>query len=263
MPRLNHPVARIAVALVAPLLSFGCDRPDNEPARRSAPAPAVAPAAKKTFLPAPEPILTREGMIIAALRAATAASLGIDDSKNQSELKGRRFEVRIRFGCAGEESTGGKWSYDEKEGVLRTRAQADLAADKLKQSDLIDGAQEGAVGFTLRRPWMLVDGCPNPAFAPMADGPAIAIAQIFTDSDSRVQRPPDSYEAVAKLDPDQLPRDGLNLVVAGRLEALADGRPIHCAGADGPPACIISTKIDRVAIEDPLRKVELAEWTAS
>ncbi|MDQ3078510.1 MAG: hypothetical protein M3R03_00725 [Pseudomonadota bacterium] len=146
--------------------------------------------------------------------------------------------------------------------MLRARIKSDLDDNILKAGGLADGSYEGAVGFTLRRPWMLADGCPDPGFAAMSEGPTIALAQLFTSSDSRVQRPKNSYEAVSQIVPDQLPTQGLSLVVSGRLKPLADERVIRCAAIDGPPFCIISSVIDRVAI-DPVRDATLAEWGGS
>jgi hypothetical protein len=69
---------------------------------------------------------------------------------------------------------------------------------------------------------------------------------------------------VTPLKPQEVPAQGLSLVISGRLKALPDGRAIHCSAAAGQPACIISTLIDRVAIEDPARNgVVLGEWGAS
>ncbi len=245
------------------LLASGCAPSDNEqPPQRSPTAAEVV--SKPESLPTPETPLDREGIILAAMRAATSAALGEDDAATQAELKGRRFEVRISFGCsASDVQANGGWTHDPAKGVLRARVRADVDSDILKASDLVAGGYEGALGFTLRRPWMLSDGCPDPSFAAMADGPAIAIAQLFTASDSRVQRPKASYEAVAQATTEELPTKGLNLILSGRLEPLADGRAIRCAASDGPPACIISSVIDRVAIEDPIRKATLAEFGSS
>jgi hypothetical protein len=246
----------------ASLFAFGCTPSDNEqPPQRTTAAAEAARKPEPAPLPLPQTSLDREDVILAALGAATAAALGEDDSAAQAELKGRRFEVRIRFGCYGSDKLASSgWSHDAAKGVLRARVGADINSDILKASDLNDGTYEGAVGFTLRRPWMLVEGCPDPRFMSMADGPAIAIAQLFTPSDSRVERPEASYEAVAQVTPTQLPIKGLNLVLSGRLKPLTDGRAIRCAASDGPPACIISSIIDRVAIEDPVRKVTLAAF---
>lgn len=256
------PVSHLWVA-GALLLASACTPPDNEqPPQRSPAAPEVT--SKPEPLSAPETPLDREGMILAALRAATAAALGEDDAAAQAKLKGRRFEVRIRFGCSpGDAEANGDWTHDAAKGVLRARIRADVDSDTKEAGDLGDDAYEGAVGFTLRRPWMLADGCPDPAFAAMADGPAITITQLFTTSDSRVQRPEASYEAVTRLTPEELPVKGLNLILSGRLEPLADGRAIRCSANDGPPSCMISSIIDRVAIEDPARNIVLAQFGGS
>lgn len=261
------PIPHLLLA-AASLLAFGCSPPDNEqPPQRSPAAAEVARAPEP--LPVPETPLDREGVILAALRAATAAALGADDSTAQADLKGRRFEIRIRFGCSASDDTASNgWSHDAAKGVLRARVRADLDIKAQATSDLADGAYEGAVGFTLRRPWMMADGCPDPRFAAMADGPAIAITQMFTASDSRVERPEASYEAVAQVTPEELPTKGLNLILSGRLKPLANGRAIRCAALDGaasdaPPACIVSSVIDRIAIEDPVRNVILAEFGRS
>jgi hypothetical protein len=258
--RLSIPHLLLAAAS---LCAFGCTPPDNEQPPQRSPAATEVPS-KPEPLALPETALDREGVILAALRAATAAAMGEDDSTAQAELKGRRFEVRIRFGCFGSDKLASNgWSYDAAKGVLRARVRADGNSDMLRASDLTDGVYEGAVGFTLRRPWMLVDGCPDPRFSSMADGPAIAITQLFTASDSRVERPEATYEAVAQLTPGELPTKGLNLILSGRLKPLAGDRAIRCAASDGPPACIISSIIDRVAIEDPVRNVTLAEFGKS
>jgi hypothetical protein len=259
MHSARHSIPHLLLA-AASLFAFGCTPPDIERPPQRSPAPAEV-ASKPESLPVPQTPLDREGVILAALRAATAAALGEDDSAAQAQLKGRRFEVRIRFGCFGNDKLASNgWAYDAAEGVLRAKVRADVNSDMLKASDLTDGVYEGAVGFTLRRPWMLVDGCPDPRFISMADGPAIAITQLFTASDSRVERPEASYEAVAKVVAGELPTKGLNLILSGRLKPLGDGRAIRCAASEGPPACIISSVIDRVAIEEPVRNVTLAEF---
>jgi hypothetical protein len=263
MHRAHLPFPSLLIAVAASLLAPGCTPPDNERSAERSPA-ADQPARVPTPLPIPEAPLDRRGLIIAALSAATAAALKEDDSVAQAELKGKRFQIRIRFGCSADDiKTGSGWTHDAAKGVLRARVRSDLDGKLLKAGGLADGTYEGAVGFTLRRPWMLADGCPEPGFVAMSEGPTIAIAQLFTSSDSRVQRPENSYEAVSPIVVDQLPAQGLSLVVSGRLKPLPDERAIRCAAVDGPPVCIISSVIDRVAIEDPVRKVTLAEWGGS
>ena len=258
MPIARRPALHLLLA--ASLFAFGCTPPDNEQRPQRSPE-ATEVSSVSEPLPAPEAPLDRERVILAALRAATAAALGEDDSSEQAELKGRRFEVRIRFGCFGSDKlASGGWNYDAAKGVLRARVRADVTSGLLMASDLTDGGYEGAVGFTLPRPWMLSDGCPDRRFISRADGVAIAITQLFTADDSRVERPEASYEAVARVMAEELPAKGLNLIVSGRLKPLGDGRAIRCAASNGSPACIVSSVIDRVAIEDPVRNVTLAEF---
>lgn len=280
----HSPFRRAFATVCAPLLLLSCTQREEQPVANE---PVAAETAKtEPPVPAPQALLDREGLIRAALSAATAAALGQDDTDAQSQLKGRRFELRMRFGCpavdaevsdekaasdrkaaagpkAGSDpKEGSGWTYDEEKGVLRARVQADLDADKTEASELFGGEYEGAVGFTIPHPWMLSAGCPDPRFA--MGGPAISVVQLFTESDSRVQRPEPSHEVVTPLKPEEMPSQGLSLVISGRLESLSNGRAIHCSATTGAPSCIISTLIDRVAIEDPARgRVVLGEWGAS
>ena len=151
------------------LAAAGCRADEPEPARNAAAdaptRPAPAPA-----IPLPKPKLDREQLILAALRAMSAAALGKDDSDAQGKLKGREFELRLRFGCPGTSGTGSRtWSYDEKQGALRARFDADLSAGNVPSSDLLLKGYEGVVGFTIERPMLLSPGCPTPAFAATSD----------------------------------------------------------------------------------------------
>lgn len=263
MKRASRQRTRVARIGAAALVLASCTKPAHQQQKAPGASPEVAKEAPR-LLPKPEPALSRAELIVATLRALTAAAAGEDDSDSQSKLKGRRFEARIRFGCSGADAKAPNgWIYDSKKEVLRVRTNADIDGKSLQPSDLLTRDYEGATGFILRRPWLLTASCPIARFGALADGPTIAIVQLFSKSDSRVQRPERKFEAVVPEAGDQLPRQGLDLVLAGRLEPLADNRPIHCAAAEGAPVCIVSSKIDRVAIEDPARDAVLAEWTPS
>ena len=191
----------------------------------------------------------------------TDAALGRDDAAAQRQLRGRKFSVRIRFGCPGVTNPDRSWSYDDKKQVLRVKVRSTLTSDGLPKSDLLAKDYQGVVGFALARPWLLSAGCPAPGFDAVASGePAILIAQLFTDADSRVQRPQRDYELTKAIEPNEQPGDGLDLLLSGRLAELADGRPIHCAAQAGAPACLVSARIDRVAIENPASGELLGEW---
>ena len=246
----------VGAAFAAIILLPACER-EAKPAEHKA-QPATRPAAPAVIH---DDSLDRQSLIIAALHAMTNAALGHDDAAAQHDLRGRKFAVRIRFGCPGVTDPDRSWSYDARKKVLRVKVRSSLTDQALPTSDLLAKEYQGAVGFLLGRPWLLEPGCPAGGFAAAApDAPAIALAQLFTDADSRVQRPRADYALTKGIEPNEQPGDGLDLVVSGRLAELADGRPIHCAAKTGAPACIVSARIDRVAIENPASGELLGEW---
>jgi hypothetical protein len=247
------------LAFVTFAVAVGCSRPPHEPEQTNAAEKPAPPAPE--IKPVSENVLDRQAVIVAALRAATAAALGTDDRNAQQELKGRKFAVRLRFGCPGITNPSRTATYDPKEQVLRVKVQSDMTGEKLPASDLLRDDHEGGIGFTFGKPWLLTAGCPSPAFATMADAePTIILAQIFTAEESRAQRPVGTYQLTKTLKPEDAPQQGLDLVVSGRFAELSDGRMIHCAASDGPPACIVSGKIARVTVENPQNGEVLGEW---
>lgn len=259
-------VHRRLVLIVPALVLFAasaCRQRAPEPAQNSAGPGAESPGKSDTAIPLPEPTLDREQLVFGALRALSAAALKQDDVDRQKPLVGRDFELHLRFGCPGAPAGSSRaWSYDDKKQVLRVRVSADLAADTVPASDLLLKGYEGSVGFLVEKPLLLTAGCPAPQLGPLAPvEPTIAVAQMFTDQDSRIQRPQQSYEITKKVDPAQKPAQGLDLVIAGRLAPLSDQRPIHCAFAQGPPACVIAAKFNRVSIQNPVDGSVLGEWS--
>ena len=253
---LRHRELR-CISGAALLLVASCSPPAERQVREAPPKPS-RPQPTVLF----EQELDREDIILRALHAITSAALGQDDRTAQAQLKGRKFAVRMRFGCPGLTNPARSLNYDGKEQVLRVSVQSDLTDQPLPASDLIRQKYEGAVGFILGQPWLLTAGCPSPAFVGMSGGqPTIILAQLFTAEESRAQRPGANYQLTKAVKPEQAPRHGLDLVVSGRLAELADGRPIHCAAADGAPACIVAAKIDRVAVVDPDSDEAIGEWS--
>jgi len=250
------------VATIALLAAPGCGPKPPERQRNTAKS---APVEQAPVVPNPlaEPQLDREQLIFDAMRALSAAALGHNDSKEQAGLKGREFELRMRFGCPGLPTTASRsWSYDGQKHVLRARISADVAAEGVPASDLLLKGYEGVAGFVVEQPLLLSAGCPAPQFGTLSTGePTIAVAQLFTAEDSRVQRPEKTYEITKAIDESARPTQGLDLVASGRLDELSDGRVIHCAFADGPPACLVAAKFDRIAIENPVDGSVLDEWS--
>lgn len=212
-------------------------------------------------LPVPDPPLDREQLLIAAMRAASAAVLGIDDRETQDRLEGRRFEFRMRFGCAGASTGIGSWTYDEDTGALRIEVTPHFSKENPVDKVSMEQRAEEQWGFGIAAPWLLFAGCMSDAVsAGSASWPSVSIVQIFTKQDSRVQRPQPVYRLVKQVASDETPRQGLDLILAGRLVPLDDGRAIRCFVMNGTPSCLISTQIDRVEIENPLNGSILGEW---
>jgi hypothetical protein len=258
----------------AALMSCGRDHPSEEPETANVIAEVTRSA------PAVEPPLDRERLLLAVIRAASAFAAGGRDSEAQRKFDGKRFELRVRFGCGdgGDESRG--WRFDEKSRTLRLRVSQDISKDDIIAAKVAGDEFESVEGMWLRRPWLLAAACPaaqarpsaeepdvGPAVPaePMAASPRVGVATFSTSADSRTtrrqQRP---YEATKILGEGEAPSgQGYDFVMAGRLRALPDGRVIACSSEspDSPPACIISVHIDRVSIERPDTRAQIAEWT--
>lgn len=260
-------VHRRLVLILSTFVLFGvqgCHPESSQPSRNvAAPAAAQPPQERTTAIPLPQPTLRREQLVFGALKALSAAALVQNDADAQKQLNGRAFELHLRFGCPGLPANPSRTvSYDASNQVLRVHVRADLAANSVPASDLLLKGYEGAAGFVVERPLLLSAGCPAQQIGPVTQvEPTIAVAQMFTEQDSRVQRPQQSYDLTKKIDESQKPAQGLDLVIEGRLAALSDDRPIHCAFAQGPPACIIGAKFDRVSIQNPVDGSTIGEWS--
>ena len=246
-------------------------------------------------LPLPDPPMDRAGLLQAVARAASAVALGQSDRDQQRSLDGRRFEVRIRFGCASTpaKAAGGPFSvrFDEEDRVLRIRAAPDLTLEEPWIATRAGETVEAVEGFWMRRPWLLSDGCParpapltnqgneeQPSAEPPEqkepaeeeDGPPpiqqrVGLAQFFTEADPRTgRRDGRAFEATKVLAADEQPSaEGYNLVLSGRLKRLPDGNVVAChlVTPDLPPECVVSAEFDQVWVERPGSKARIAEWT--
>jgi hypothetical protein len=256
---LLRPTGLRRLACATLLLLASCSRPAPREETGTGEANRVAQRSEQAVIA--ENQLDREDVILAALDATTAAALGKDDHAAQAQLKGRKFEVRLRFGCPGMSKMARSLAYDDKEQVLRAKVSSDLAEQPLPMSDLLYRTYEGGVGFVLGQPWLLSAGCPQGDFAKMISGqPTIVLAQLFTADESRAQRPGGEYALTKPMEPEEVPKEGLDLIVSGRLTELADGRSIHCGARDGAPVCLVAGKIDRVAFTRPGSDQPLGEW---
>ena len=283
MQGLPIPRRRVSTALaIAGWLVAGCKQ---EAPREPSVANQAIEEPPPRPLPPPGP-LDRETLLIAIAHAASDHAAGVDDLQAQRTLEGRRFEVRLRFGCGPPGLVAGAsgWSFDRDSRKLHIRAVPSLTLDDPLVRTIGRGA-EAAEGFWLARPWLLTavcpaarDAAPDPVDTPTDEAreaqeaePAprfarVGLAQFYTETDARTRRRSDRpYEVTQVLaEGDELGEEGFNLILSGRLRALGAGRVIHCRGAspDAPPDCIVSSDIDRVWIERPQDQSVIAEWAS-
>ncbi|QAY76515.1 hypothetical protein [Sphingosinicella sp. BN140058] len=243
---------------------------------------AVAPSAAPTLpAPAPDPpavrgILDRAALIALAGAAADAAAAGKDPPPDVTESDGRRFAMRLPFGCDGPAPADGKapmrWHYDPDDQALRIHVepvtwpgQAWFAGDS--------SGVETIEGFWIARPWTASEACPRgndppdgtEAEAVMPADQSLALGQIFSaDSGRGGRRNGEAYEttlrvAQAGLDTSQ----GFRLRISGRISSAHGLPPVSCRQLDGPerrPLCLINVVLDEVAIENPITEDILAAW---
>lgn len=257
--------------ICALLLTLGCQRQDTVAASNEG-AAADDEVNLTEALPLPAPAMDRAAFLAAMSQAASAHTAGTDDRQAQTALDGRRFAIRLRFGCAGPAPAGSteplRWSANKDGTSFEARATPDLSLDSKPFEGSLDETIEAVEGFWLERPWLLGDACPNGRTK--ADATAseasrlVGIAQYFTSEDSRVgQRSGRSYASVEKIaSPDELPKAGLVLLLQGRLRRWPGGNVIRCwgPGNDRPPQCVAAAHVDRVAFVRPEDRSVLAEW---
>lgn len=247
----------------------------------AAPSPIPSPTASPTpapLVPAVTPTLGRGDLLQAARAATDAFASGRPLSPEVVALNGRRFELRLPFGCRGpapaDASLG--WRYDEESGTLRVSVGPDrfepaswLTAEAAADIDLVEG-------FWIERPWTSSEACPPIPSNPVTDvAPApspertFALAQFHGTGESRVgRRNGEAYKLVEKIAPDALNlTQGLQLRLTGRIVAAPGGAgSVLCrppAQADRRPVCLISVSLEEVAIENPATTSTLATWEVS
>ena len=278
----------LTLGFVAGVVLAGC-RPVPDPGAEETVTNQPAQPAPR---PIAEPPIDRERLLASVARAASAYAAGGDISQVDRALDGKRFEIRLRFGC-GQPATNGNsngWTVDADGKTVRLKAVPDISFDDPLVRRLA-GAEgvEAVEGFWLKRPWLQTDACPRqPAPAPKPeppsdeaadppdetkaaliaprDVPRVGIAQFFTETDSRTRRrSARPYEAVKSVDEIRgVQADGFNLVLSGRLKAGPAGRVIACGSAsiDSWPDCLIFADIDQVRMERPETREVIAEWAS-
>lgn len=249
-------------------------RPEPAPTVTPPASPPTAPPLVATApAPAPVTLLGRADLLEAATAAADAYARG-DDVQGAKALVGRRFALRLAFGCAGPVADPGPaqayFQYDPKAPSLRLVARPAIWTDlPLVRAAPAAGTIDSVEGFWVPRPWLTGAGCPQrrdvapPATPTPVEAPSLGLAMFHAADASRVERRDQrAYEHVIKLGADETGAGrAFDLLLEGRIAGFADGAAIRCwaESAEHRPTCLYAVAFDRVAFEDAGGGV-LAEW---
>lgn len=262
-------VAALAVAGAGYLVGRQ-SAPTPEPPLRPVAAPVAAPTSRPA-LPRPVPPLGRADLLAAARAAADALAAGRPVPGEIGELIGRRFELRLSFGCGGPaaDDTASGWQYNPDQQTLRVRA-APARLDPGAWLNAPAGEAELVEAFWIDRPWTSSEACPpvEPVQPTTSPERTLAIAQFHgRDQPRSVRRQDESFEAVERVVPGQLNlAAGLRLRLSGRVVAAPGSAGPALCRSPGPaarPVCLLAVSLDSVAIENPADGAELATWDVS
>ncbi len=240
------------------------------------PAPVPAPIALATPSPTPSPAvraqLGRADLLDLARLAADPQSEALDE--RLTDAVGKRFELRLPFGCDGpaDEASASpmRWRYDAERRTLRVQAAPTdwTAADWWRQ-----GAPEGIAaieGFWISRPWTKSDACPPTSEAGAGPAPeaeeTLAIGQVFlTDGPRQARRDGQPYQITKRIADDRLDTSrGFHLRLSGRIAGVPGGTgPVRCHQPGDPdrrPVCLLGVVFDQVAIESAASGEVIATW---
>lgn len=269
----SNPRSIAAAALVAIALAGGGYLVGR--GERAAPPPVVSPVVRHAPakpVEAPAPIIPRQLGRADLIRIVAAAADAFADGRAIPAVDrqiGRRFAIRIPFGCGGpskEKLDPLGWRYDPDTETLRLRATPQKFAEESWVKERLQGTEiESVEGFWLPRPWTSSETCPKAADSTPADpSHTLGIAQFFDpDSPRSGQRGDRAFETVKKLEQASLTAGaGFRLLLEGRIAALPAGGAVlcHSEAAYQRPTCLLAAKFDRIAIENPADGELLAEW---
>lgn len=272
--------ARLASLAAVIAVFAGCS-----PKPKETPAPAQPTAPPAVSIPVPPPTVGRAELLAAVSKAASAFAAGQAMPKDVTDLTGRRFSVRLPFGCLGpQDGEAARYAYDAQKGSLKLTARAETWTDVGSIRALVaTPATEAIEGFWFPRPWIAAEACPalrpqpvpvvqpeietraaktagaNPAPVPAPFPHTVGLVSTFEAGDSRLQRRGTRpYEVVRKAD--AAPNGAFRLLLEGRIVE-GEGGPVVCRSddPDRPPTCLVRVEFDRVAIEGAAGEV-FGEW---
>lgn len=266
--------------------------------RATSPDGEATPAGAGASVPLPLPAwsgpLARPDMLALAALAADATAAGMAPDGDLVRSDGRRFELRLPFGCAGpaapDADTG--WTYNEANGTLRVFVTPQRwTADDWPLSAAQANSVESIEGFWIARPWTSSEACPATPPEPDAASaeaeeenadetgaddaaetarespapPTLAVGQVYTTESPRSgPRQGQAFRAVVRVTKGNLDTSqGFRLRISGRLASASGPAPAICrqASPSRRPVCLMTVSMDEVAIENPATGETLATWT--
>jgi hypothetical protein len=194
----------------------------------------------------------------------------------RSPLVGRRFTIRIPFGCGGLGVTAptaqASVELDPATNSLKLTAQPSIWTTLPVLQNLTSTSKiETVEGFWIPRPWITSETCPPvratplPATPTPATAQTVGLARMFEKGGPRVlMRGDKPYQTTVKLAKDEAAvlSHTYRLVLEGKLVGYGDGHATHCwsESPDHRPICLYAVAYDRVAFEDANTGATLAEW---
>ena len=245
-------------------------------------AAIAPPLAAPTPTPAPQTlssgIVGRADLIALAAAAADAAAAGRDPGPEIAQAAGRRFELRLPFGCDGpaddENAATMRWRYDAKAQALRIHVDPVTWTAQDWWPPDPGNSVEAIEGFWIARAWTSSEACPERGDRPAAagtepvtlPGQTLAVGQIHYAGGARSgRRDGKPYEAVVRIAEDELDAaEGFRFRISGRSARAGGVGPVRCrqpAGAEQRPICLVGIVIDDVAVENAAGDRTLATWS--
>jgi hypothetical protein len=273
-PRSRLALAGIAVAITVGGLGFVAGKNTSPRPAIVAPAPIPVSTSTPAAEPAatiPTPLLGRADLLAAVNSTADAFAAGRQSPPDVTTLAGRRFELRLPFGCDGpapDEAPLG-WRYDERAETLRIRV-TPVRFDSGWLAPEIAKGVDALEGFWIDRPWTTSYACPpDRPIVPTRTVPperTVALAEFHGVEQSRAgRRDGGAYEAVEKVAPESAAfGQGFRVRLSGRIGTVPGSEsPVLCRAAETlstRPACVVAVVLDQVAIENPVTGATLATW---
>ena len=261
----------IVVALVA--LHFPGDEKPGPPKPESAPQNLELVVVTPPVLTAP-PILTRRELIETAQEVAARFAAEGRIPAGSARLAGRRFSVRLAFGCEPAQATAGVLQATVQANAERNSvslmARPALWADLPLIQALPERTDiETVEGFWIPRPWSASENCPPsaelpaPAVATPPSAQTLGLARVFAPGESRAQRHAEHpYQFTFRQPPNAPPGASYYLLLEGDLAAFKDGNVLNCwaESAMHRPVCLYSVVFSHIAFIDARDGSVLAQW---